>query len=152
VLLTGFEPFGKYKTNPSWNVINDLNNIRLAKFTLKTARLSVSFRKVPSQLHKLIKRHNPKIVISLGMYKGEKIRLEKMAMNIMHSYEPDNDGISPQHTPIRPRERVVLASRLNLSLIEKKLKESDIPVCVSYQVKQAHMYATSSSTFCYLQE
>ena len=78
ILIFGFKPYGKYKTNISENIINKLKNININKKII----LSTKFNK--NKIIKKIKKTNPDIIIGIGQHsRVRKIRNEIKAKNII---------------------------------------------------------------------
>lgn len=66
ILITGFESFGKFSYNPSWDSIEDLDKRKISGFELLVRRLPVSFDS-HLDLKRFVKDFSPDIVLSLGM-------------------------------------------------------------------------------------
>ena len=84
ILLTGFEPFGKYSYNVSHDAIQGLHNMEMSGHKIHCAQLPVSWEKAFPALKALIIKLKPDIVICFGMSEGNKIRLEKFASNFIY--------------------------------------------------------------------
>lgn len=87
ILVTAFEPFGGSDTNISQRVL-DAIQADVAKLLLP-----VSFRRAPEVLNEAIGLLQPDVIIAMGQAaEGDKIRLERLAINMMDSAKGDNDG------------------------------------------------------------
>src|SRR5689334_4852447 len=65
VLVTGFDPFGGERINPSWEVATRLPR-EIAGLRVETARVPCEFRRSIEVLAQAIERHQPELVILLG--------------------------------------------------------------------------------------
>ena len=71
ILITGFEPFGLHKSNPSWEAVNALPD-RIEGAEIVKLRLPVSFGKFASPLESAVRRECPDCLISVGLAGGER--------------------------------------------------------------------------------
>lgn len=100
VLVTGFEPFGGEEINPSWEAVKELpdeiEGVDIIKF-----QLPVTFNGVREMLPRLIVRERPDAVILTGQAGGRpNITVERVAINVMDSTMPDNEGYKPEDEPV----------------------------------------------------
>ena len=131
VLVTGFDPFGGEKINPSWELVKKLDmkeeGIDLYKLELPTV-----FYRANDILFKKIKEIDPHLIISFGQAGGRsKISLEFIGINHINSNIPDNDGKSYRQK-IYEDGADAYFSNLPLYRIEEDLKGKNIPVHISY--------------------
>lgn len=68
----------------------------IAGARLVKERLSVSFASSHVEAMEAVARHRPDLVIALGQAPRSEVCLERVALNIMHSAKPDNDGFMPR--------------------------------------------------------
>lgn len=107
ILLTAFEPFGVNDTNISQKVL-DATQADVTKLLLP-----VSFRRAPEVLNEAIEQFQPDVIISMGQAaEGDKIRLERLAINMMDSAKGDNDGYIPDEELICPEAPLALKTAL----------------------------------------
>ena len=89
VLLTGFEPFGTATSNPSGEIVKQINGDNIV-----TAILPVTYAQSAERLLALIEQHNPDVVVCLGQAEGRtQITPEKVAINLDDARLPDNAGV-----------------------------------------------------------
>lgn len=135
VLVTGFEPFGKYEVNPSEVILRSLPGAvarALPGLELVVAKLPVSFRRAGEALSGLLDAEKPDIYIGTGLRPGATyIAVERIAVNLMDARGPDNDDTQPIDEPIDPSGPVAYFSTLPVKAIVKKMKEEGIPAAVS---------------------
>lgn len=132
ILLTGFEPFGDFIKNSSYESIKVFNNTYRGKFKIIVKRLPVSYKKAGKQLERYIKKCKPAIGISFGMG-TEYIQFETIALNINYSTRQDNDGLTiTREKPIIAEGPPLYKTTLPYKKIEKAFKEKDIPLVKSF--------------------
>jgi pyroglutamyl-peptidase len=103
ILLTGFEPFDHSDENPSARVVEKLASARIAGAKVVTAVLPVSARRAPEILLGLLKKHRPRFVLMMGEMRGSAcVRIERIAVNLMHASIADNDGLVLDDETIDP--------------------------------------------------
>ncbi|ANF22367.1 pyroglutamyl-peptidase I [Thermococcus piezophilus] len=131
VLITGFEPFGGEKINPSWEAVRRLPD-EIAGAELIKRQLPVTFRGVRELLPRLIVETKPDLVILTGQAGGRpNITVERVAINVMDSTMPDNEGFVPEDEPIFERAPDAYFATLPVKSIVKALREAKIPAAVS---------------------
>jgi pyroglutamyl-peptidase len=95
VLVTGFEPFGGEKVNPSWDVCRQLG-AEIAGMRVETVRVPCEFRRSIEVVADAIERHHPLFVILLGQAGGRtRLGVERVAINVDDARMPDNTGAQP---------------------------------------------------------
>ena len=100
ILVTAFEPFGGNELNSSWEVAKLLPD-QIGSLVIIREILPVDFKNAGEKLCSLIELHLPDVVLSLGQsskYAG--LSIERVALNLMDSVKPDNDGHIPANEQI----------------------------------------------------
>lgn len=67
VLVTGFGPFGNHKVNASWEAVKALPIKQLEQthnVEIITAEIPVSYAHVSTEIPRLLKLHNPLVILS----------------------------------------------------------------------------------------
>jgi pyroglutamyl-peptidase len=101
VLLTGFDPFGGDKLNPSWQAVHTLHGKRIAGHKVVAAQLPTVFDASLLELARLLRAHRPALVICVGQAGGRAaISLERIAINVNDARIPDNAAAQPVDTPV----------------------------------------------------
>lgn len=101
VLVTGFEPYWNYPENSSWVVAQEVATHDLAGVRIYTELMPVSFHQVAAALRKAIDQHTPDLIIMLGQSGGsDRVKLERIAINMMDSKLADNDDYLPDEETI----------------------------------------------------
>jgi len=128
VLITGFEPFGKHKNNPSKIILESdylpkINNIQIKKVVL-----SNDFETINIDFLNILNHFKPDIVISLGLdSKIFTLKLETIALNI--SFDHVNKG---KHSKIDKEGRTTYINNLNIIDLVDYLVQNKIPAEISY--------------------
>jgi len=131
VLITAFEPFGGAETNISQSVLSLLPN-SLADWAIEKVCLPVSFRRAPIVLQEAIATYSPDLIIMLGQCPaGEKIRLERFAVNMMDSGKADNNGYIPNEETIYNSQPLALQTPLPIKELVRLCTDNALPVQVS---------------------
>jgi len=132
VLVTGFEPFGGDKINPTEKIIDSLANEELEGISIITNVLPVVFKKADEILANLLAEHKPDIAIHLGLAAGRSsISLERVAINLMDARIPDNENFQPKDEQLRKDGETAYLSKLPIKEIVNELRKEGIPSVVS---------------------
>ena len=132
LLLTGFEPFGKYNDNSSWAVAEKVAACGFVGAEVVAMRLPVSFAGVGTALRKAVKECSPDVVIMLGQAAGiDFIKLERIAINMMDATTPDNDGYLPDEEPICATGAAALFTKSDIKDLRGAVETHGIPVKIS---------------------
>jgi pyroglutamyl-peptidase len=133
VLVSGFEPFDGAPTNPSWDVAE-----RLAGRSddvgagVVAVRLPVTFDGAWPALAAAVRVHRPRVVVALGLAGGSaRVRLERVAINVVDARIPDNAGAAPVDAPVVDDGPVAYWSGLPLKGALAELRERGLPAEVS---------------------
>ncbi len=133
ILLTGFEPFGGEKINPSWEVVKSIGQINFSGVDLVVRQMPTAFIKATEALHRSLAEEKPAVFIGLGQAGGRSaLNLEMLAINIRDAANPDNNGYQPGGEPIDAEGLAAYFSNLPCRLLVNKLKEKEIPARISY--------------------
>ena len=101
VLLSGFEPFGGSRLNPSQLLVEALSQSSIDGVELAIIVLPVEFERATELLLAKIKDFNPDVVIAFGQAEGRKaIMPEKIAVNLDNAGIADNSGDQRQNRVI----------------------------------------------------
>ncbi len=132
ILLTGFEPFLDYSENSSWEVAEQVASCGIAGVEVVAERLPVSFARVGEALRGAIELHTPDFVIMLGQSgTTDRVKLERIALNMMDSAVGDNDGATPDEEPIYENEDNALFTSLPIKRLRRAIEEQGVSVKIS---------------------
>ncbi len=131
ILLTGFDPFGNEKMNPSFEAVRKVKNFVNGAEILK-AQLPTVFKKSFQILKDQIDLHNPDIVICVGQAGGRyEINVERVAINTDDARIPDNEGQQPIDIQIEEDGENAYFSNLPIKAMVQEIKFAGIPAAVS---------------------
>jgi len=95
ILVTGFEPFGGERTNPSWEICTQLP-ATVGRARVETLKVPCRFRDAIEAVAQAIERLRPSHVICLGQAGGrDRLSIERVAINVNDARAPDNGGAQP---------------------------------------------------------
>ncbi|WP_028047939.1 peptidase C15 [Cellulomonas sp. URHE0023] len=132
ILLTGFAPFEAQAVNASWLAVQEV----AARWTgdeLATRELPVSFRGARQVLRTAIAELEPTLVIGVGEAGGRSaVGIERVAVNLIDARIPDNDGSAPVDVPVIAGAPAAFFSTLPVKACLAAVRDSGVPVEVSY--------------------
>ena len=132
VLLTGFDAFGGDAINPSWLAVRALHGRQIAGHTVVAAQLPTVFGEALRELHGLLVKHRPALVICVGQAGGRSaLSLERVAINVDDAPIPDNAGAQPIDAPVAPGAPAAYFSTLPIKAMLAALQREGLPAEVS---------------------
>ena len=132
VLVTGFEPFGGERENPSLAIAEALHGRRIAGHRIVGAVLPTAFADSLPALDALLDRHRPVLVIAVGQAGNRaEISLERVAINLIDARIADNAGAQPVDVPVVPGAPNAYFSTLPLKAMLARLRAAGIPAALS---------------------
>lgn len=132
ILITGFDGFGKDDYNPTFEAIKQLadsiNNHQIIKLQLPTKYIEAKMI-----LEHALSMHQPDLILLTGQAAGrDKISLEKVALNVMHSKIDDNANYRPKDVEIIADEDFSLLTEIDVITLANELNNQEVPAEVSY--------------------
>ena len=132
VLITGFEPFGGERLNPSWEVVKQLNDMELVGTRIVARQLPCVFGAALEALNAAIDEVQPVMVLAIGQAGGRTdITIERVAINVDDARIPDNQGQQPVDEPIVAGGPAAYFSTLPIKARVSSMREAGIPAAVS---------------------
>ncbi|QUY49532.1 pyroglutamyl-peptidase I [Serratia plymuthica] len=132
VLITGFEPFGGERLNPSWEVVKQLNDMELVGTRIVARQLPCVFGAALEALNAAIDEVQPVMVLAIGQAGGRTdITIERVAINVDDARIPDNQGQQPVDEPIVAGGPAAYFSTLPIKAMVSSMREAGIPASVS---------------------
>ena len=131
VIVTAFEPFGDFEDNPTQKILAELPaflyDAKIVKVTLP-----VIWNQAFSELLPIIDKHQPALVLMLGLAVGRThVNIERVALNIASSKMPDNLGQIQYEKPIEETGPDAYFTNLPLEEIVQLLQRKQIPAGLS---------------------
>ena len=131
-LVTGFEPFGQSKVNPSEQVVQALAGWQFADFEVATAVLPVHRSEGPQRLIAAVQQTQPAAVICLGEAGGRTaVSLERVAINLLDFRIADNGGEVVQDEPIVAGGPAAYFTTLPVRTLQQAVAAAGIPAELS---------------------
>lgn len=160
LLITGFEPFGGEKINPSWEAVKLLPD-EIGSFVLKKIEVPTVFEKAGKIVLTAAEEFQPDAVICVGQAGGRAgITPEMVAVNLRFASIPDNEGNEPKDEPVVPGGENALFATLPVRKMTAAVAEAGIPASVSYSAgtfvcndliySVLHHYAKSETKACFI--
>lgn len=132
ILLTGFEPFGTYKDNPSAEVAGALDGRPIGDDTVRSAILPVHHAAAAAVVARLVEDVAPSAIVHLGLAGGRaRLALERVAVNVMDFEIADNAGHRATGEPCVPGGPAAYFSTLPLQAMLQALTAEGVPAYVS---------------------
>jgi pyroglutamyl-peptidase len=134
-VLTGFEPFGGFQVNPSWEAAKTFNNKEIASYRVKAFQIPLAYKKIKPAIAAIIDAEKPSIVIGTGQSYRALISLEKVAIN--HADLTDsallyNCGTRPKDQTLEPKGPAAYFTTLPIRELLHQLRQHNIPADISY--------------------
>jgi pyroglutamyl-peptidase len=131
VLVTGFDPFGGEKTNPSWDVCTRLPR-EIAGLRVETCRIPCEFRRSIEVVAEAIERHRPALVVCIGQAGGRAhLSVERVAINVDDARLADNSGARPVDEPIAPNGPPAYFATLPVKAMAAAIRATGVPAEIS---------------------
>jgi pyroglutamyl-peptidase len=137
IILTGFEPFGRFKKNPSQDVALALDETVVGSYRIKGFTVPYDSRGIELNLLQKIRTLDPTFVLMMGQSfdaKQQRILLEQRARNYV-DYEVnnlyDNTGYRPRKGKIVPQGPEYSETVVVVDSLVTKLQRSGVPISIS---------------------
>ncbi len=145
VLLTGFEPFGGERINPSGEIVRALDGAILNRHRVVTAILPVAFASTLPMFEALLETHRPVLVLATGQAGGRsELAIERIAANLIDARIADADGVQPIDEPVIADAPAAYFSTLPVKAMLERLRELGIPAALS---QTAGVYVCNQAFF-----
>lgn len=132
LLITGFEPFGGEKINPSWEAVKLLPD-EIGNFSLTKIEVPVVFGKAADTVIEKAEEINADAVICVGQAGGRTgVTPEMVAVNLRFASIPDNEGNQPKDVPVIEDGENAYFSTLPVRKMTAAVSEAEITSSVSY--------------------
>ena len=132
ILLTGFDPFGEEKINPSYEVISEFKKLDLPDIEITIIRLPVVFGEAIDLITSSIEKIKPTLILSLGQAGGSMgVRIERIGININSSSAADNKGNKLEDEFIIENGPAAYFATIAIRKTLLKLQENGIPATIS---------------------
>ena len=131
ILITGFEPFGGFKINPSIEAAKKLPSA-ISSFNIIAEEIPLRYDIIKETIEALIEKHQPTFLIMMGQAPRAEITFEKVAINYAHVHKTAyNCGAKPQHETLEKGGPVAYFSTLPIVELKNALIKEKIPASIS---------------------
>ena len=132
LLITGFQPFGGEKINPSWEAVKLLPE-EIGDHSLAKLEIPVVFEKAAKTVIQAAEEISADAVICVGQAGGRTgITPEMVAVNLRFASIPDNEGNQPKDVPVAEDGPAAYFSTLPVRKMTAAILEEGITSSVSY--------------------
>ncbi|WP_254810340.1 pyroglutamyl-peptidase I [Natronosalvus amylolyticus] len=133
ILLTGYEPFGEFDRNPASRLAMRLDGTTCAGGSIVGRQLPVAFDRARLALLELLERHDPEIVLSLGLAAGRPgLSLERVGINLRDTNgTPDNDDRDVIDEPVTADGPDAYFATVPVREMVESMNEAGIPATLS---------------------
>lgn len=160
LLITGFEPFGGEKINPSWEAVKLLPD-EIGDFVLRKIEVPTVFGKATKTVLEAAEEYSPDAIICIGQAGGRAaVTPEMIAVNLRFASVPDNEGNEPKDEPVVSGGENAYFSTLPVRKMTSAINEAGIPAAVSYSAgtfvcndliySVLHHYKNSDTKACFI--
>ncbi|WKB55723.1 pyroglutamyl-peptidase I [Eleftheria terrae] len=132
ILLTGFEPFGGERVNPSWELAQALNGEVIAGARVMAVQLPCRFGAALERLAEALEHVAPVLTLATGQAGGRcDLSFERVAINVDDARIPDNAGAQPVDVPVVADGPAAYFTTLPIKAMVAGLRAAGIPASVS---------------------
>jgi pyroglutamyl-peptidase len=132
ILVTGFEPYGAHKANPSEELAKALDDRRFGDHAVRGVVLPVHHLDAASRIATLLAEHDPFAIVHTGLAETRaRIALERVAVNVMDYRLPDNVGYQAVDEPCVADGPVAYLATLPLREMLDALVADGVPAYIS---------------------
>jgi pyroglutamyl-peptidase len=132
ILIYSFEKFDRLQSNPASIVGEKLTEIIKERCESKFIKLQTTFD-CWKNLEKEIKEFSPDFILGLGVAPNRhRICIENIAINIIHSPKPDNNGKIIENEKITKKGSLAYETTIDSRELFEHLKDKNIPVELSF--------------------
>ena len=132
VLVTGFDPFGGERLNPSWEICRQLAGTTIDGLRVEACKVPCEFHRAIDTVAAAIERHRPALVICLGQAGGRaQMSVERVAINVDGARIADNSGSRPIDEPIADEGPAAYFATVPVKAMARAMREANVPAQVS---------------------
>ena len=131
LLITGFDPFGGQRINPSWAAVNALPD-RIGDFELCKLPIPTVFGLAADTVLEQAAQFHPDVILCIGQAGGrDAVTPERIAVNIRDARIPDNRGNRPEGAFAVPDGPAAYFATVPVTDMARAIREAGIPAAVS---------------------
>lgn len=131
LLITGFEPFGGARVNPSWQAVAALPE-RLGGFALYKREIPVVFGAAAREVLALAEEIRPQVILCVGQAGGRSgVTPERLGVNLRDARIPDNAGNQPREEPVAEGAPAAYFATVPVRAMAEAIQREGLPGTVS---------------------
>ena len=130
IVIIGFGPYAKYKSNMSAKIAKSLNGISFSGYNVKGHIIPVEYMTLEKKLDAILKKPKPKILLFVNITKTSKFLLEKSARNQIRGFYNDT-SVTPQKIVRRLDLNFEYTSTLPLKVLHEALTIDKVKVKIN---------------------
>lgn len=137
LLLTGFEPFGRFTRNPSWDALVYADERGWLPESCALEQIPVDYASAFSVLAAAVDRHSPRAIVSFGLHGGmlnreeATIYIETTPRNRDGAVKPDNAGVKRDNVEIIKGAPPTLEASFPARALVQSLQEAGFTAALS---------------------
>lgn len=132
ILITGFEPFGGEKINPSWEAVSRLPD-EINGYSVEKMLIPVEFGEAAKKVITVAEKICPDAILCVGQAGGRNaVTPELVAINLRHAAIPDNKGYQPIDEPVIKGADTAYFSTLPVRKMADAINSAGISSKISY--------------------
>jgi len=132
LLLTGFEPFGTFPVNPSWELARTFQGETISMVDIETALLPVNWATAWPTLEAAIGAVGPRWLLMLGVASARtRVNAEVRARNLTNPLRDTAGGLPPADDLVEPGGPAYRNCTLPAHLIVERIQFAGIPADIS---------------------
>ena len=131
ILVTGFDPFGGAKINPSIEAVKILDDSICGAQIIKLEVPTVCHKSL-NVIEAAIQQHNPDVILNVGQAGGRSdITIERVGINVDDCRIPDNEGNQIVDEPVYADGPAAYFANIPIKAMVENIKSANIPASVS---------------------
>ena len=132
LLITGFDPFGGERINPSWEAVKLLPET-IGEYALTKLQIPTVFGQAAEKVLTAAKELKPDVILSVGQAGGRKaVTPEVIGINLREAGIPDNMGNRPVNTPVIAGGHDACFATVPVREMVKSITSAGLPAALSF--------------------
>ena len=132
LLITGFDPFGGERINPSWEAVKLLPET-IGEYALTKMQIPTVFGQAAEAVLAAARDLSPDVILSVGQAGGRKaVTPEVIGINLREAGIPDNMGNRPVNTPVIAGGPDACFATVPVREMVKSITSAGLPAALSF--------------------
>lgn len=132
ILVTGFEPFDGFLTNPSEEIAKELDGKKINEHSINGIVLPLDYKNALNILDQALQKYQPDYILCCGQANRAVITIERIAVNILSTKKSDNYNNTPETDIINFEGPAAYFANLEPQPLVQVLRDKEIPADISY--------------------